>query len=241
MAAEGSILNVSELEEAVELQQRSYELLKWLSDAIPRGFVSFETAHDYVSSCDSALAWIGEHFDNLPPRGRPPSRQPHAMRRFANVFSSYLDVSFDLVEEPGTVLVSHCGCYCAFCLVLAKAPHLRPKRLRSADKARAQELEQASLAALAASRGLELSPVASERLLKSRNVREQAALLAYATELLRRCDGVYTGPWVLALWRTFAWTEKGSPKPDFRLRVELITDAERRLVETVRTAVFAMA
>lgn len=57
------------IEEALDLQQRSYQLLLWLSEAVPRGFVSFDTAHDYASSADAAKAWIEEHLTISRPAG----------------------------------------------------------------------------------------------------------------------------------------------------------------------------
>lgn len=49
---------------------------------------------------------------------------------------------------------------------------------------------------------------------------------------VRRCDGLYTGSYVLALWRTFAWTATGSPKKEFRLNVDAI--AQDLLLEALR-------
>ena len=69
------MLDRSQLEEALDFQQRSYQLLLWLSKAVPRGFISFDTAHDYASCAESARAWIEEHFDNLPQEGRPQRHQ----------------------------------------------------------------------------------------------------------------------------------------------------------------------
>lgn len=223
------MLDPGRLEQAIDLQRRSYALLKWMSEAIPRGFISFATAHDYADSARAALAWISEHFDNLPPAGRPPSRDPETLSRFANFFSSYLETSFDLDEKPGKRLESHCGCYCPFCTVAVSAPHLRAKRLGQPDKDRAYALELDCLNELALSLGLSFQNDALASLLLDRGVREDAALVAYALQLFRRCDGAYTGPWVLALWRTFAWRETGSPKHDFELTPELVLEAERAL------------
>jgi hypothetical protein len=226
-----SILDPVRLEEVIDLQRRSYALLKWLADAIPRGFVSFDSVHEYADSAESALAWISQHFDNLPRASRPTARDTLTMRRFANFFVSYLETSFDLAENPGTRLESRCGCYCPFCTVAVSAPHLRTKRLGRPDKTRAEQLERECLNELAGSQGLSLDTEMLTGLLSDRETREHAALVAYAGQLFRRCDGAYTGPWVLALWRTFAWHETGSPKHDFELTSELVLDAEQSLIE----------
>jgi hypothetical protein len=226
-----SILDLARLEEALDLQQRSYTLLKWLAQAIPRGFVAFDTAHAYADSAESAYAWIGEHFDNLPVRARPPARDGEAMRRFANCFASYLETSFELERKPGRRLTSDCGCYCPYCVVAVSAPHLRTKRLGRPDKSRAQQLERAAVKDIAVACDLALGDDALEAFLTERSAREDAALVAYAGQLMRRCDGAYVGPWVLALWRTFAWLPSGSPKRDFELSRDAVLAAEAAIVE----------
>jgi CelD/BcsL family acetyltransferase involved in cellulose biosynthesis len=40
-----------------------------------------------------------------------------------------------------------------------------------------------------------------------------------------------TGPEVLALWRRFAWTERGSPRPGFTLTAEMIWEAPQNLAD----------
>src|SRR5262249_2817330 len=100
------MLERSRLEEALDLLRRSYQLLLWLGEAVPRGFVSFDTAHAYASSADSARAWIEEHYQNLPTIGKPAELTEPSVSRFANVFASYLETSFDLIEKPGTRLDS---------------------------------------------------------------------------------------------------------------------------------------
>jgi hypothetical protein len=226
-----SVMDRVSLEEAIDLQKRSYTLLKWLADAIPRGFISFDTAHEYADSAECALAWVREHFDNLPVAARPPARDDQTMRRFANCFASYLETSFDLEEKPGTRLKSPCGCYCPYCVIAVSAPHLRAKRLGRPDKNRAEQLECEVLNQLATSHGLAIGAGTVATLMADRPTREHAALVAYAAQLLRRCEGAYVGPWVLALWRTFAWLPTGSPKQDFELTPEMVFDAETALVE----------
>ena len=86
-----------------------------------------------------------------------------------------------------------------------------------------------------ASLGLVLDNRALDILMSDPSTREQAALVAYARELFRRCGGAYTGPWVLALWRMFAWLPSGSPKHDFELTPKTILDAEKALSERFST------
>lgn len=172
-------------------------------------------------------------FANLSASARPPTRDGVPMRRFASFFASYLETSFELDADPGTRLESPCGCYCSYCAVAAAAPHLRTKRIGRPEKRRARELQRECLRGLARSRDLSLDDDTLAALLEGRTTRRRAALVAYAHQLFRRCGGAHTGPWVLALWRTFAWRETGSPDPDFELTPEVVLDAERALLETL--------
>ncbi len=42
---EVTMLDPNELRRAVDMQQRSYNLLQWIASAVKRGFVDFKTAH----------------------------------------------------------------------------------------------------------------------------------------------------------------------------------------------------
>ena len=61
-------------------------------------------------------------------------------------------------------------------------------------------------------------------------------LLLTDTICCEREKGIAEGPAVLALWRSFAWNEAGSPKDGFRLKAELITASEKRLVALLQNA-----
>jgi hypothetical protein len=87
---------------------------------------------------------------------------------------------------------------------------------------------------LAAQQRLDVGKEKIAELLHDRRVFEDASLVAYGYDLLRREKGIASGPAVLALWRGFAWNESGSPKHGFRLKAQSIVDAERRLVELLR-------
>ena len=54
------MFNRAQLEEVVEISARAYRLLRWVSDAIERGFITFTRAHEYASDADAAAAWIAE-------------------------------------------------------------------------------------------------------------------------------------------------------------------------------------
>ena len=54
------------IERAVRLQQKSYALLKWLNNALGKGGVSFDKAHDAASESDVAREWIHRNRLSLP-------------------------------------------------------------------------------------------------------------------------------------------------------------------------------
>jgi hypothetical protein len=56
-----------------------------------------------MSNSVVAEEWIEEHYLNIPDNTRPSQKD---IKRFSNIFSSYLVTSFDLVEDPGKRLYS---------------------------------------------------------------------------------------------------------------------------------------
>jgi hypothetical protein len=166
-----------------------------------------------------------------PPDCRPLDRTGAELHQYANFFSSYLLTSFELQPDPGHRLVSGCGCYCPFCSHLVAAPYLKPKKLGSRDKHRAQILKRSYLEALARENTSSVDQMKLDRLLSDRHVSRFTALATYGKELLLRCQGQgLSSPASLALWREFAWTPTGSPDPNFKLQAKAILEAERQLV-----------
>ncbi len=68
-------------------------------------------------------------------------------------------------------------------------------------------------------------------MLQDPNLREPIGLCTYAADLLQRLQGRAAGAASLALWRSFAWTPKGSPKKDFVLTTDAIMVAQDVLVQ----------
>jgi hypothetical protein len=232
------MFNRLELEEAVEIGNRAYRLIRWVGDAVQQGFITFTRAHVYASDAEAAAAWIAEHYHNLPADARPPVASGRAFDRFANYFASYLNTSFELIERPGLQLrSSHLGCMCSCCSYLAAAPHLKTRRVSASDKMRASRLKLDYLRQRALDLNLSIPDLALEKLATSDATSAQVALLAYSTELLARCAGRRSGAASLALWRQFAWSRSGSPKPDFVLRADSIFAAEAEIAQALKAAV----
>ena len=48
-------MNESALQEALVIQDRAYRLLRWLGEAVERGFVAFDRAHDYATEATDSV------------------------------------------------------------------------------------------------------------------------------------------------------------------------------------------
>ncbi|HEX6283280.1 MAG TPA: hypothetical protein VFZ71_00335 [Pyrinomonadaceae bacterium] len=225
------MLNREEIFEAVDLHQRSYNLLIWLSTAISKGFIHFDRAHDYLDEAEAAAGWILGHFNNLPPDCRP--EQHEQLKPFAQFFATYLTTSFDLAKNPGTRLESWCGCYCSICAQLMTAPHLKTKKVSRHDKQRARKLKIAVVQHIAGELGTCLDQEQAEKLVDSQANATDVATVAYGHQLIERVHGNSKGPAVLALWREIAWEKTGAPKKEFKLDAEDILRAEQALVNTI--------
>jgi hypothetical protein len=224
-----AMLKLSDMRRLVDLQQCSYLLLKWLAQAVSEGVISFATAHKYSTLPEAAEKWILEHYMNIPEDARPLREE---LPVFCAFFSTYLTNSFDLRRNPGIQLYSAgAHCFCPMCSWVAEAPRLKAKKLTRIDKNLAQTMRINVLLNMAAKHGLTLGEGEIEAQLEERHVFVDASLVAYGHDLLQREKGIANGPAVLALWRGFAWNESGSPKPNFRLRGEMILDADHRLLQ----------
>ena len=226
------MLDPNKLRHAVDLQQRSYRLLRWTAKAVESNFLQFDAAHEYFDAMsEAAEAWLLRHYRNIPPDVRPARED---IKCFSAFFSTYLENSFDLVANPGVHRRSpHGNCLCSWCSWQANAPNLKTKKVTSSDKRHARNLKIAAVQAIAAGHDTALSDEDAAAIVDDPAMRETVALVAYGHDLLRRMQGIAEGPAVLALWRGFAWTETGSPKKGFRLEAEAILDAEKELLEVV--------
>jgi hypothetical protein len=217
---------------AIDIHAQSYQLLRWVAEAMRKGFISATHAHQYANTRNATFDWIREHYQNLPSQMRPERRH---LREFANFFGTYVTSSFDIVEQPGTRLDSRCGCYCPLCTHLVNAPHLQPKKLRRKDKERAILLMVNRVACLAREEGIEASDSAVEAVVLSDVTRRLSAYSTYGYWLIRRLDGDTDGTSILALWREIAWKRTGSPILSFRLRYEDIVEAEELVADALRS------
>lgn len=213
---------------AVDLQARSYALLRWLAQAVQRGFIGFDAAHSYARDPTAAAAWAQRHLEELPPQARPPQTDTAG---FFRLFAGYLDNGHALVREPGSRLYSpDAHCFCGMCSWFINGPSLRARPPAPGDQRRADRQMRASLDELALECGRLLEEDEVSALMRQVELREALALYAYAEVLLRRVRGSGSEAGVpVALWRRFAWTPQGAPKPRFRLDADRIMAAQTLL------------
>ena len=225
------------LEDAVDIQQRCYRLLRWLQSRVDDRELPLAVAHSVLDEVETTECWLVAHWPQLPPDARPPSvRDSNPLRGFANYFTSYVMVSFELVRHPPTHLSSSSLCFCPICARLRLASHLRPRRITSAIKRYATEETVEHVLALAHEDGVAPSRDEVRRWVLT-DLRADAALSTYGVDLLARVRGRTAHPMSLALWRRFAWTPSGAPRQGFRLTADGILAAEQRVrARLVRSA-----
>jgi hypothetical protein len=217
----------AEIERAVDLQRRGYELLKWLEKAFADGFISPEAADQYVSSEEAAFGWLDKHYDNIPERARPPRED---LRAFSAYFSTYLDNSFDLTKAPGQQLYSpDPRCFCPLCSWMVNSPHLTPKKIGAGDKKVALNMKREFIRGFVTRQHGSISSDDLDALVSDPEYREAIGMCTYAADLLQRLDGIAVGAASLVLWRSFAWNTQGSPKQGFQLTADAILDAKEKL------------
>ncbi len=227
------MLDSTRISHAIEMQQRSYQLLQWMASAVKDGFIGFKTAHDYSNLPDAAAGWIAGHYNNIPDNARVPL---DALPEFTAFFSTYLTNSFDLVASPGRQLYSpDAHCFCPMCSWLIDAPNLKTKKLSAADKRRANKMRTQAVSQMAIDSAIAISNGSTATLLDDEQNHYNASLVAYGHDLLHRLNGIANGPAVLALWRGFAWDKSGSPKHKFKLKSSMIMDAESSLLAAIKT------
>jgi hypothetical protein len=222
------MLQEADIEQAVDLQARSYALLKWMAEGIRRGFIGFDAAHAYAHDAQAAAAWIERHYADLPPPARPPREH---LAAFCRLFTTYLDGGQRLLRDPGQRLYSpDAHCFCEMCSWYIHNASLKARTISSGDRRRADRQMRHSLDELALEHDRLLEEDEVGRLMRDAAFREALALYAYTETLLRRLRGGGAEIGVpLALWRRFAWTEQGAPKRKYRLNVAAILEASALL------------
>jgi len=224
------MFELDEIRSVVELHEKSYRLLKWVSSSLETNTVNFDYVHEAMSAADAADDWIRRHWSNIPPDNRPNEREIGA---FAKFFSSYLATSFELHKDPREILTSDCGCYCSWCAYMAAGRRLKTKKITKRARKNARELKTIYLQQLAASAGRNLAPPQLLALAEDPDCSYNVSFATYVSELLRRTQFASQGEGVLVLWREIAWADD-HPRKNFRLDPETIIAAEQQLLERIK-------
>jgi hypothetical protein len=215
------------LETLLDLQARSYALLRWVNERVQAGSLRLEAIHGGLDEGAAALNWLRRNASVLPADARPPEG---ALEPLAHLFASYLTTSF----EPARTKWVTDGCRCGFCSYLVAAPNLRARTPSAEDRRVARELKLDCLEELAAEEGLALFREELAALIRQAPALVRSlAMVTWAREVARRSEFRGQGSPVLALWREFAWKD-GRPDRDFELTTEAVLEAERVLRSGLR-------
>lgn len=234
-----SLFDKKSLSRAIKVKDRSYELIKLLKEnkislvSLDREAGSYHGAlsQKQLTDVERFKTLILALYGGLPTNARPISNSEQDVEEFCCFFVSYLFSSFDYVQKPKPRVVAdeETGCWCDVCARLTDAPTLKLRKVLSADKHRADRLEEDALIEIASSRGVVLGYKQIKELREDESMVEALALVPYGLELIRRCKGELTDPSSLVLWRRFAWNKSGFPKKDFILDAGMILEAEKTL------------
>jgi hypothetical protein len=219
-----------QVEALLEMQRRSYALLRWVGEKVEAGTLPLGALHGALDAPQAAADWLSRNDASLPADARPPDSKLDA---FAHLFASYLVTSFEVASTKRV----RSGCCCGFCTYLVNAPNLKAQTPSRVDEQIARRLKLDCLEALAVESGVPLLRDELESLVSSRvELARPLAIVTYVRELGRRSSFRGQGRPVLALWREFAW-RNGRPVRSFELRADAVLDAERAVCESIRAEV----
>ena len=216
------MLDRDRLDRLLDLQRRSYALLRWIDAKVQSGTLPLDSLHGALDASAAATEWLSRHATSLPPHVRPPEG---TLSEFAHLFSSYLVTSFEVRSRKKV----RAACGCELCAYFVDVPNLKARAPSEFDRQIANRLKLDALEALAMDAGAALFRDELESFLRDHpSLDRRVALVAYARELDRRSAFRGQGRPVLALWREFAWKE-GRPIKNFELTTEEVLLAEETL------------
>ena len=227
-----NMLNREQLILAIGIQSQSFQLLRWIGAHLDSGVIALSRAGAHSETPDAAFDWLEQNRMLFPTTLRPDAAH---LRQFANFFWTYVTTSFDVVKNPGTLLIAaDTGCGCRMCARISNASHLQPKKLTRGEKFWADELMRERMAALAHEEQIPVQPQQCLSLTENPTTRRAAAFSTYGQWLINRLSGDTAGPAILALWRVIAWTPAGSPVRGFLLKYDDFEASENLLIQSLR-------
>ncbi len=225
----------SETGRALHLQAESYAFVRWLADNTADALTTLTEEHGNRPPREVMADWLRTNGSTL---GYVKRLREEDRIAFANLFVSYLEISFDLLDQAPRQSSSTCHCFCFMCVSITTSSRLVPKKPGSADKERAKRALEAELRSVAATLAptAALSPANAKALLADPALREPLAIAAWMSAVLRRMRGDFVGTEALVLWRRFAWTPGGSPKHGFAITEAAVTSAQAAVKAAVERA-----
>ena len=215
------------LSHAIEIQQKSYRLLRWVAEAIDDGLIPAHCATRHAEGSDAVVEWVRRYHNLFPGDVQVDSKDVDTLARF---FWTYVVTSFDVVAERGSRgAFGTTGCTCELCVRLVDASHLKTKKLTAFDKRRAATLMTARAVTLGAEHGIVIEEPTATSYLNDPALRRAMAYSAYGESLLERLEGATDGPAILALWREIAWKA-------FHLDVADFAASEQQVLDHARSA-----
>lgn len=213
-----------EIETLLEMQRRSYALLRWVGKKVEAGTLPLGTLHGALDTAGAATDWITRNQTTFPVDARPP---PGKLDAFAHLFASYLVTSFEVASTKRL----RSGCSCGFCTYLVNAPTLKAQTPSRQDASIARTLKLDCLEEMALDAGVPLLRGELETFVaRTPEIGRPLAILTYVRELGRRSAFRGQGRPVLTLWREFAWKDN-RPVRRFELTVNDVLAAKNAVTE----------
>ncbi len=217
-----------QLDEILDLQRRSYALLRWIDAKVQSGTLPLGSLHGALDASHAADDWLSRNAASLPADARPPEGK---LEKFAHLFASYLVTSFEVSAKKKI----RTACGCELCSYLVDVPNLKVRAPSDLDRQIAEQLKLDCLEEAAAEAGVPLLRAELESLVgREPALGRPLAMVTYVRELARRAEFRGQGKPVLALWREVAW-KGGRPDKKFELTSEEVLLAQDSIRETLRS------
>ncbi len=217
-----------QVDEILDLQRRSYALLRWIDAKVQSGTLPLGSLHGALDASRAAAEWLSRNAASLPANTRPPEGK---FEKFAHLFASYLVTSFEVSARKKI----RAACGCELCSYLVDVPNLRVRAPSNLDRQVAGQLKLDCLEALAVEAGVPLVRAELESIVgREPELARPLAIVAYVRELARRSEFRGQGRPVLALWRELAW-KGGRPDKSFALTADEVLDAQDTIRDRLRS------
>ncbi len=215
------------VEEILDLQRRSYALLRWIDAKVQDGTLPIGSLHGALDASIAAVEWLSRNAASIPTSARPPEGK---LEKFAHLFASYLVTSFEIAAKKKV----RAACGCELCSYLVAVPNLKVRAPSAPDERIAEEVKLDCLEALALEEGAALFRTELGTFVGANaDLNRPIAIVAYVRELDRRSTYRGQGRPVLALWRQFAWQD-GRPTRNFELTADEVLHAQEAIRERLR-------